>query len=375
MKYILPLFFSLLFITATQIITAQNPYTIPVVFHILYYNGVGNIADSQVVNEMTILNQDYNKLNPDTGDVIPQFKELIGNAEIQFELAKLDPNGKPTTGIDRIDTSLANVGGDTSKINQWNPAMYLNIWTVNQFLSEVVSNENYQPLSHIDSFPSLDGIVIINNYVGSNGSGSPIVSRALTHIIGHWLCLLHTWGMGYCGVACGDDSVSDTPITKGYAYCPPDTSQAKICDSTIVENYQNFMEYSYCSKMFTNGQTDRMHNCLNSSLAHRNNIWSVTNLIATGLLADTTGILQNAFPNLSVYPNPFESSVQLRGLPDGLFDFTVWDVTGRIIMDEENIIPAEGDATIHFSSSPSPGMYFLKLSSGENYRVVKLIKD
>ena len=42
------------------------------------------------------------------------------------------------------------------------------------------------------------------------------------------------------------------------------------------------MDYSYCARMFTEGQKLRMHACLNSSVANRNNLWTPTNLTATG---------------------------------------------------------------------------------------------
>ncbi|HZG01501.1 MAG TPA: PKD domain-containing protein, partial [Chitinophagales bacterium] len=50
----------------------------------------------------------------------------------------------------------------------------------------------------------------------------------------------------------------------------------------VVENVQNFMEYAYCSTMFTAGQRNRMHAALNSSTAGRSNLWSLGNLLATG---------------------------------------------------------------------------------------------
>jgi PKD repeat protein len=44
------------------------------------------------------------------------------------------------------------------------------------------------------------------------------------------------------------------------------------------------MEYSYCSRMFTQGQRTRMRSALQSSTAQRNNLWTASNLEATGVL-------------------------------------------------------------------------------------------
>lgn len=48
------------------------------------------------------------------------------------------------------------------------------------------------------------------------------------------------------------------------------------------------MDYASCDRMFTEGQVDRMHAALNSTVAQRNNLWKQANLLATGvgLLAD-----------------------------------------------------------------------------------------
>ena len=43
------------------------------------------------------------------------------------------------------------------------------------------------------------------------------------------------------------------------------------------------MEYSYCNKMFTNGQKNRMRAAMVSGVGGRNNLWSTSNLNATGL--------------------------------------------------------------------------------------------
>ncbi|MFM7813449.1 MAG: hypothetical protein ACKO66_02915, partial [Flavobacteriales bacterium] len=42
---------------------------IPVVFHVLHMNGPENITDAQILDQMFVLNRDYNKLNADTIEV------------------------------------------------------------------------------------------------------------------------------------------------------------------------------------------------------------------------------------------------------------------------------------------------------------------
>ena len=50
----------------------------------------------------------------------------------------------------------------------------------------------------------------------------------------------------------------------------------------IIENVENFMEYSYCSKMFTGDQSERMKAALDFSASARDNLWINANLAATG---------------------------------------------------------------------------------------------
>jgi PKD repeat protein len=232
---------------------------------------------------MAILNRDYAKLNPDTSFIIPQFQSIASETHIEFRLATIDPNGNCTNGIERIASKKTYNGADHSKLNPWPRAKYLNVWVVNSIGSAGVAGYAYYPSSVVGLGLAVDGILILHDYIGSIGTGSVGTSRALTHEIGHYLNLPHCWGnTNDPGVACGDDGIPDTPRTKGWNHCPSGPNQAKICDTSIVENYQNYMEYSYCSRMFTEGQVTSMHATLNSSVSDRDHLWRQDNLVATG---------------------------------------------------------------------------------------------
>ncbi len=255
-------------------------YTIPVVFHILHEGGTENISDAQVYDEVRILNEDYRKLNPDISAVVPSFTAIAADCEIQIRLAQKDPSGNCTNGIDRIYSSETNVGDDGSKLNQWPRNKYLNVWVV-KAISSGAAGYAYKPGATVFD-ASIDGIVILSTYIGSIGTGSTFRSRALTHEIGHYLNLDHTWGgTNDPGVDCtGSDGVTDTPTTKGHTACLLNDA---VCNPPTIENVQNYMEYAYCSNMYTAGQKTKMRTCLTSSTASRNNLWSATNLSATGV--------------------------------------------------------------------------------------------
>ncbi|MBK7382459.1 MAG: PKD domain-containing protein [Flavobacteriales bacterium] len=269
----------------------DQTYVIPVVFHIMHLNGRENITNEQVLNEMEILNRDWAKRNADTSLVIPAFADNIANMNIEFKLASIDPLGQCTTGIIRHRSAETFRGESTSKEKPWPRSKYLNVWVVKGILSGAAGYFSGGPPSWSD------GIVILQQYVGdgsSNGTGNVNQSRALTHEVGHYLSLAHVWGTNngvpegappcHMQAVCGDDGVEDTPLTKGWSCCPS-AEESKDCDPTIYENYQNYMEYSYCSRMFTNGQRDRARAALLSPTSQRDILWTAANLQATGVAA------------------------------------------------------------------------------------------
>ncbi len=270
-------------------------YIIPVVFHILHQGGPENISDAQVIDGMRILNRDFAKQNPDTTDIIPVFKNLADSASIRFVLATKDPAGNCTNGIVHYydaDTDWADTS-PTIYSYTWDPTRYMNVYIVRTIsLSSGFGAAGYTffPGTFGPGDP-LDAIVVLNNYFGSIGTSSNFLSRVLTHEVGHWLGLFHVFGAGNgAGVDCtGDDFVSDTPPTIGYLSCPNPAipSQYQTCTPGVSENFQNYMDYSYCCRMFTTGQCQRMQNTLQSNISSRDNLWSNANLLSTGVINPT----------------------------------------------------------------------------------------
>jgi PKD repeat protein len=257
--------------------------TIPIVFHIIHEYGTENISDAQILDALAIMNRDFQKLNSDTNLVVSAFSNLIGNTNIEFKLPTKDPQGNCTNGIVRYPSFKTNNADDQSKIVAWPRDKYLNIWVVKTIGSQGVAGYAYKPASASSPFFALiDGILILHDYVGSIGTGSPGRSRALTHEVGHSLSLDHPWGAtNNPGVACGDDGIPDTPITRGWTNC--NNLNGSVCNPPIIENIQNFMEYAYCSRMFTLGQSYAMRVALENSASDRDKLWQSSNLSFTGV--------------------------------------------------------------------------------------------
>lgn len=258
-------------------------YVIPVVVHVLHQYGEEDISDEQIYDAIKVLNRDYRKLNSDTGDIVPEFKLRAGDCKIEFRLATKDPAGNCTNGIDRIYSHETNIGDDFSKLHQWSRSNYLNVWVVKSIKSTNgdVAGYSYYPTAVAGTLSFADGIILLSDYIGSIGTSSVHTSRTLTHEIGHYLGLAHCWGStNEPGVSCGDDGIMDTPVSFGWQSCQ--LTDNDICVPDTAENVQNYMEYSYCSRMFTKGQASFMKNTLENALASRNYLWSDTNLFYTG---------------------------------------------------------------------------------------------
>lgn len=276
-----------LFLTCS-IAFAQTPYRIPVVVHIIHADGPENISDAQVRNGIEILSRNYRKLNPDTTEIMPPFVSIAADMEVEFELARLDPEGNCTSGINRIRSGMTTSGTHNVKtLVHWPRERYLNVYVVRNAAG--LAGHALMPFQ-ADSIPEKDGIVIQGSYFGNIGTSNEVRSVVLSHEVGHYLNLFHIWGGnnvpefyylpvgGQANCAFGDD-VDDTPATVGWSNCNLNGSS---CDGEL-DNVQNFMDYSYCARMFTHGQKERVHAALYSPLAQRNNLWTAGNMDATGL--------------------------------------------------------------------------------------------
>jgi hypothetical protein len=172
----------------------QTIYIIPVVFHIIHNNGPENITDEQIENGLDILTRDFRLQNSDVALVTDAFQSITADVGIEFRLASKDPDGNCTRGINRIESELTNEGGDLMKsLIYWPRDEYLNIWVC----ADAAGAAGYTQLPGNVSAPwaaSGDGIVIRSDYVGAIGTSSNTRSRTLTHEVGHWLNLAHTWG-------------------------------------------------------------------------------------------------------------------------------------------------------------------------------------
>ena len=75
-----------------------------------------------------------------------------------------------------------------------------------------------------------------------------------------------------------------------------------IGSAGTIENAQNYMDYSFCSVMFTKGQKDRMRATLAQNISNRNNLWKPANLVSTGT-DDAGQAMAACIPKPNFYSN------------------------------------------------------------------------
>ena len=286
--------------------------TVPVVVHIIHDNGLGNISDEQVMTALDVLNEDYNRLNPDTSStrntLEAPFKPEAGSMDVVFKLARLDPNGECTNGILRVNApQLTYNAGEDCKYtsnggsNQWPRDEYFNIWIVNSIdnggAQGITLGYAYLPYGGAggDGY----GILMRHDSFGTIETASSSDGRTLTHEMGHALGLNHIFNAGWGGGNSTGCHTNDCSANGDYACDTPPQEEANwSCSQTwnscadvpvgddygfdALDQIENYMSYNACQNMFSRDQVDIMQaNFVNISFLA--GLTDPNNLITTGV--------------------------------------------------------------------------------------------
>lgn len=280
-------------------------YTIPVIVHVIHSGQpVGtddNITYQQIMSQLDVLNEDYNRTNADTIYTPAGFVPVAGRLKVNFCPAVVGPDGNilPEPGVNRIRRQdkgfppppfqKAYVDTLIKPVTIWDPNEYLNIWVM-RLANNILGFATFpNPLNTgIPGIPPgtygtaiQDGVVIHTQVFGRIGNVQyPYnLGRTCTHEVGHWLGLKHVWGDGLGNGCLSDDFCDDTPNQEGpttdFEACPAFPTIS--CNNGPLGNmFMNYMDYSDdgCMNIFTRDQVARMRTVLEFSAMRANLIQS-----------------------------------------------------------------------------------------------------
>ena len=354
------------------------PYKIPVVVHIIHNGepiGSGaNITDAQVLSQISVLNEDFNRLNADSVNTPGEFSAVAGKLNIEFVLAKQDEEGLATSGIVRVHGGRTgwtiNDNYALKELSYWPAEQYFNIWVAN--ITDGHAGWAQFPESDLDGMENsstnrlTDGIVVWYKAMGSVAHGSfnldPVWNRGrtATHETGHFLGLNHIWGDDNADCS-GTDYVTDTPNQAWYTDGCPSHPRTDNCSAAVM--FQNFLDYSddACMNLFTHGQVDRMVVVLENS-PRRNSLVSSPGLQDPAPLPDDLGIRNIVSPDASVCSNTLTPRIELRNYGSNTI------TTGRVRLILDGIIQETTDFALSLDPLESVEVSFapVTVSSGNH---------
>lgn len=301
---------------------------IPVVVHIMHTGGaVGSIynpTDATIINTINYLNQVYDGTYP--GMTAPSPGGAVGNMQVRFVLATTAPDCSPASGIERINAStlsgyvsngvnVINSNGanelDVKNLSRWNPRDYYNIWVVNKIdgndgtSGQYVAGYAYFPGAPVE----YDGAVMLATTMIAGG-------KTLPHELGHAFNLEHPFNgsddASQCPVntdclldgdyVCDTDPISNN-VTNGIYNFSCRTGTNPCTGTPYTDNTEsNFMSYTNCYTLFTNGQADRFHAAM--TLPDRASLMSSANPALQGLEDSVEVVIVNQSGGWTYYGFP-----------------------------------------------------------------------
>lgn len=334
---------------------------IPMVIHVVYQNESENISEEQIFSQVEALNRDINLQN-DTTQIVSSFRSVAANCQLVFYVTNMDTLGDTTLGITRTLTTVNKFSGTTifseasGGVSPWDTANYLNVW-VCDLTDAIVGLESNANL----------GVVVDYRAFGTTGDllAEYNMGHTLTHEVGHYLGLLHTWSLGSDSCT-NTDGISDTPDQSVLSAC--NVAQESCGTLDMVQNFMN-SSTDDCLLFFTEGQKSVMRSNL---LMNKSALLTDTMEGRVSFEGKLDNVRENA--EYEIYPNPTTSQeLTLSYLNEVPHTIYLTDNLGRLIdgfswFAEQEMIKI---------SIPilKGGLYFLNLQLNNRKETLKLLVD
>ncbi|MGE9806957.1 zinc metalloprotease [Janibacter sp. G1551] len=223
---------------------ADGSVTIPTVFHVVSDHALSpaeqDLQESRIEAQMDVLNDSF------TGAT----SAVASDSPFRFSLEKITWTVNETwahvaPGKTERDMKAALYEGDSTTLNVYSADIGGGLlgWA-------------YFPKGYNTGRDYIDGVVILDESM-PGGSAVPYDGGdTLTHEVGHWMMLEHTFAGG-CSAS--GDGVADTPREAVPQFgCP---EGADSCTAPGLDPIHNFMDYTVdeCMDHFTAGQVERMN--------------------------------------------------------------------------------------------------------------------
>lgn len=340
-------------------LNGQTEFKIPVVLHVFHIGEDGKIDMEQVHSGLKVLNDDFNGRNEGWNTIDSAFDSIKGSIDIEFCLATVDPDGNPTIGVNYYEDEDAFYNEGNVFGYAWDNFKYFNIYMPKYVFGEPSNFTAYAYLPNLSGTENNRDGIFYSSIRWGYGEQSELAegqdwASVVTHEVGHWLNLQHTFKDG-CSTQ--NDFVDDTPPTLGSGI------ELLGCNNNdfscgVKTNGSNFMDYNHdCKKMFTQGQVDRML----AALYHpaRIQLWSPENLAETGCAPPPTNTedLSNSL-KVKVYPNPSSKRLHFE-LNEAAAQVTIFDITGKVVFIEK----MKTNRTTINTSFLKTGIYFYQINT------------
>jgi hypothetical protein len=218
--------------------------TVPTIFHVVSDHVLTSKEKSRwttmVTDQMDVLNDSFSG----------QTAAGAADSPFRFSLSKITW----TVNADWYTVVPGKNERDMKKALYEGDARTLNVYSAD--IGAGLLGWAYFPKGYNNGRDFIDGVVILDESMPGGTAGKYSEGDTLTHEVGHWFMLEHTFKSG-CSAS--GDYVEDTPREAIPQFnCP---IGADTCTAPGVDPIHNFMDYSQdsCMDMFSPGQVERMN--------------------------------------------------------------------------------------------------------------------